>query len=80
MKGKLKYPIPDMQHRKLFIKSLFPHFKYPLRQQKFQTQAKDLQTTLQLEENKYKHTDPAIEQLREDINNLTFKFNQNKQN
>jgi hypothetical protein len=43
MKGKLKYPITDMQHRKLFINSLLPHFKYPLRQQKFQTQSEALQ-------------------------------------
>jgi len=28
LKGKLKYPITKMKHRKLFIKSLFPHFKY----------------------------------------------------
>jgi hypothetical protein len=46
LKGKLKYPITDMQHRKLFINSLFPHFKYPLRQQKFQTQAEALQASL----------------------------------
>jgi hypothetical protein len=37
LKGKLKYPISDMQHRQLFINSLLPHFKYPLRQHKFQT-------------------------------------------
>jgi hypothetical protein len=42
LKGKLKYPIFDMQHKKLFINSLLPHFKYPLRQKKFQTQAEEL--------------------------------------
>jgi hypothetical protein len=54
LKGKLKYPIKNMQHRKLFINSLFPHFKYPSRKKKFQTQAKALQEALQLEENQYK--------------------------
>ena len=42
LKGKLKYPIFDMQHTQFFINSLLPHFKYPLRQQKFQTQAEAL--------------------------------------
>jgi hypothetical protein len=37
LKGKLKYEITDMQHRHLFVNSLLPHLKYPLRQQKFQT-------------------------------------------
>jgi hypothetical protein len=37
IKGKLKYPITDMQHRYLFFNSLLPHLKYPLRQQKFQS-------------------------------------------
>ena len=37
LKGKLKYPIMDMQYKQLFINSLFPHFKYPLRQKKFET-------------------------------------------
>jgi hypothetical protein len=32
LKGKLKYPISDMQHRQLFINSLLPQFKYPFRQ------------------------------------------------
>jgi hypothetical protein len=31
LKGKMKYPIYNMQHRQLFINSLLPHFKYPLR-------------------------------------------------
>jgi hypothetical protein len=31
-----------------------------------------------LEENQYKHIDPTIEELREDLNNMTFKLNQNK--
>jgi hypothetical protein len=78
LKGKLKYPITDMQHRHLFVNSLLAHLKYPLRQQKFQTQAEALQETLQLEENQYKHTDPAVEELREDLKNLTFQLNQNK--
>jgi hypothetical protein len=53
LKGKLKYVMTDMQHRHLFVNSLLPHLKYPLRQQKFQTQAKALQASLQLEENQY---------------------------
>jgi hypothetical protein len=53
LKGKLKYAITDMQHRHLFVNSLLPHLKYPLRQQKFQTQAEALQEALQLEENQY---------------------------
>jgi hypothetical protein len=32
-----------MQHRQLFVNSLLPHLKYPLRQQKFQTQVEALQ-------------------------------------
>jgi hypothetical protein len=78
LKGKLKYPISDMQHRQLFINSLLPHFKYPLRQQKFQTQAEALQAAMQLEENQYKQTDPTIEELKEDLKNLTVQLNQNK--
>jgi hypothetical protein len=39
LNGKLKYVIIDMQHKHLFVNSLLPHLKYPLRQQKFQTQA-----------------------------------------
>jgi hypothetical protein len=78
LKGKLKYPITDMQHRHLFINSLLPHLKYPLRQQKFQTQDEALQEALQLEENQYKHTDPVVEELRVDLKNLTFQLNQNK--
>jgi hypothetical protein len=53
LKGKLKYVMTDMQHRHLFVNSLLPHLKYPLRQQKFQTQAEALQAALQLEENQY---------------------------
>jgi hypothetical protein len=41
----------DMQHRHLFVNSLLRHLKYPLRQQKFQTQAEVLQEALQHEEN-----------------------------
>jgi hypothetical protein len=37
LKGKLKYHIIDMQHINLFVNSLFPNLKYPLRQQKFHT-------------------------------------------
>jgi hypothetical protein len=37
IKGKLKYSMIDMQHRNLFVKSLLPHLKYPLRQPNFQT-------------------------------------------
>jgi len=32
LKGKLKYVMTDMQHRHLFVNSLLPHLKYPLRQ------------------------------------------------
>jgi hypothetical protein len=39
LKGKLKDTINDMQHRHLFVNSLLPHLKYPLRQQKLQTWA-----------------------------------------
>jgi hypothetical protein len=42
LKGKLKYLMIEMQHRHLFVNSLLPHLKYPLRQQKFQTQAEAL--------------------------------------
>jgi hypothetical protein len=49
-----------------------------LRQQKFQTQAEALQEALQLEENQYQKTDPTIEELKEDLKNLTFQLNQNK--
>jgi uncharacterized protein YaaN involved in tellurite resistance len=78
LKGKLKYAITDMQHRHLFVNSLLPHLKYPLRQQKFQTQVEALQEALQLEENQYQKTDPTIEEMKEDLKNLTFQLNQNK--
>jgi hypothetical protein len=42
LKGKLKYLMTNMQHWHLFVNSLLPHLKYPLQQQKFQTQAKAL--------------------------------------
>jgi hypothetical protein len=32
LKGKLKYVMTYMQHRHLFINSMLPHLKYPLRQ------------------------------------------------
>jgi hypothetical protein len=51
LKGKLKYTINDTQHRIFFVNSLFPHLKYPLRQQKFQSQGEALHEALQLEEN-----------------------------
>jgi hypothetical protein len=35
----------DMHHGNLFVNSLLPHLKYPLRQQKFQTQAEALQAS-----------------------------------
>jgi hypothetical protein len=78
LKGKLRYLMNDMQHKNLFVNSLLPHLKYPLRQQKFQTQVEDIQTTLQLEENQYQKTNLAIEELKEDMKNLTFQLNQNK--
>jgi hypothetical protein len=65
----------DMQHRHLFVNSLLPHLKYPLRQQMFQTQEEALQARLQLEENQYQKTDPSIEELKEDLKNLTFQIN-----
>jgi hypothetical protein len=37
LKGKLKYIMADMKYRHLFVNSLLPHLKYPLRQHKFQT-------------------------------------------
>jgi hypothetical protein len=78
LKGKLKYAITDMKHRNLFVNSLLPHLKYPLRQLKFQTQAEVVQAALQLEENQYQKTYPTIEELKEDLKNLTFQLNQNK--
>jgi hypothetical protein len=42
LKGKLKYVMKYMQHRHLFVNSLLPHLKNPLRQQKFQTQEEAL--------------------------------------
>jgi hypothetical protein len=42
LKGKLKYAMTDMQHRNLFVNSLLPHLKYPLRHHKFQNQAEAL--------------------------------------
>jgi hypothetical protein len=76
LKGKLKYPISDMHHRQLFINSLLPHF--PLRQQKFQNQVEALRVAMQLEENQYKKTYPTIQELKEDLKNLTVQLNQNK--
>jgi hypothetical protein len=31
LKGTLKYAMKDMQHRNMFVNSLLPHLKYPLR-------------------------------------------------
>jgi hypothetical protein len=78
LKGKMKYVMTDMQHRHLFVNSLLPHLKYPLRQKKLQNQAEALQASLQLEENKYQKIDPAIEELKEDLKNLTFQLSQNR--
>jgi hypothetical protein len=78
LKGKLKYAITDMQHRHLFVNSLLPYLKYPLRQQKCQTQAEALQEALQLEESQYQKIDPTIEELKEDLKNLKFQLNHNK--
>jgi hypothetical protein len=60
------------------VNLLLPHLKYPLRQYKFQTRAEALQASLQLEENQYQNIDPTIEELKEDLRNLTFQLNQNK--
>ena len=79
LKGKLKYTINDTQHRHLFVNSLFPHLKYPLRQHKFQSKGEALQETLQLEENQYKHIDLAVEEMKQFMKNLTFQLNQNKE-
>jgi hypothetical protein len=49
LKGKLKYLMTEMQHGHLFLNSLLPHLKYPLRQQKFQMQAGSLREALKLE-------------------------------
>jgi hypothetical protein len=38
-------------------------------------QAETLQIALQLEENQYQETDPTIEELKEDLKNLTFQLN-----
>ena len=78
LNGTLKYPIFDMQHIQLFINSLLPCFKYPFIQHKFQTQVEALQAVMQLEENKYKYTYPAMEEPKEDLKNLTVQLNQNK--
>ena len=74
LKGKMKYPIFDMQHKQLFINSLLPHFKYPLRYHKFQNQEEALQEMIQLEENQYKKTDPSIEEVKEDLKNLRMRM------
>jgi hypothetical protein len=74
----LKYAITDMQHRNLFVNSLLPHLKYPLRQQKFQTHVEALQASLQLEENQYQYKDPTIEEMKEDLKNVTFQLNQKR--
>jgi hypothetical protein len=78
LNGKMKYVMIDMQHMHMFVNSLLPHLKYLLRKNKFQTQAEALQVALQLEGNQYQKTDLAIEELKEDLKNLTFQLNQNK--
>jgi hypothetical protein len=72
LKGKLKYIMIDMQHRHIFVNSLLPHLKYPLRQQEFQNQEEALHESLQLEENQYQKIDPTIEEMKEDMKNLKF--------
>ena len=42
LEGKMKYVMTNMQHMHLFFNSLLAHLKYPLRQQKFQTQEEAL--------------------------------------
>jgi hypothetical protein len=64
-----------MQHRHIFVNSLLLHLKYPLRKHKFQSQEQALQEALQMEENQYQKTDLAIEELKEDLKNLTFQLN-----
>jgi hypothetical protein len=78
LKGKLKYVMKDMQHRHLFFNSLLPHLKYPLRKHKFHTQVEALREALQLEVNQYKKTYPAIDDMQEDLWDITFQLNQNK--
>jgi hypothetical protein len=75
LKRKLKYVMTHMQHRHIFVNSLLPHLKYPLRQHKFQTLAEALQEALQLEDNQYQKTYAAIEELKEYLKNSTFKLN-----
>jgi hypothetical protein len=70
--------MPYMKHRHLFVNYLLPHLKYPLRQHKFQSQEEALQEALQMEDNQYHKTDPSIEELKEDMKNITFQLNQNK--
>jgi hypothetical protein len=78
LKIKLKYTITDTQHRHLILNYLVSHLKYPLRQHKFQSEGEALHVALQIEENRYKHTDPIVEELKKDLKNLTFQLNQNK--
>jgi hypothetical protein len=42
LKGKLRYAMIDMHHRHMFVNSMLPHLKYPLRQQKFKSQVEAL--------------------------------------
>jgi hypothetical protein len=42
LKGKMNYVMNDMHHRHIFVNSLLPHLKYPLRQKKFQNQVEAL--------------------------------------
>jgi hypothetical protein len=64
LKVKLKYVMTAMQRKHIFVNSLLPHLKYPLRQQNFQTQAEDLQESLQLEENQYQNKNLSIEEIK----------------
>jgi hypothetical protein len=38
-------------------------------------QIEALQASLQLEENQYQKTNPTIEEMKEDLKNLTFQLN-----
>jgi hypothetical protein len=66
-----------MQHQTHVCQLTAPTLKIFIATKKFQTQAEALQAALQLEENQYQQTDPTIEELKEDLNKLTFQLNQN---
>jgi hypothetical protein len=78
IKGKLKYTITDTQHRHLFVNSLFPHLKYPLRQHKFQSQVEALQEALTVRGKPIQAYRSSCGRVKQDLKNLTFQLNQNK--